>query len=100
PTPVKVSPARDGTLAGSRGSQEWEIATGQAPMREEELMLPLPADPGLALARLYYSVGGDGTDIDLANPLDQWTYRISAYASPTAHLKPTLNALSWAYGPF
>jgi hypothetical protein len=100
PVAVRVAPARDGSLAGSRSSREWEIATGQAPAPEEELVLQLPSTSGLALARIYFSLSGDGTDLDLTAPLDQWTYRVSAYTNPVAHLKPAREALSWAYGPF
>ncbi|TCL89557.1 hypothetical protein C8J38_11248 [Rhizobium sp. PP-WC-2G-219] len=100
PTAIQVQAARDGTLAGARGTQDWEIATGQAPSREEEVVLPLPPDPGQARARIYFSVSGDGADIDLSTPLDEWTYRVSRYANPTAHLKPGRDAFSWAYGPF
>lgn len=100
PVPVQIAPARDGSLAGSRSSQEWEIATGQAPEREEELVLQLPSASGVALARVYFSVSGDGSDIRLEAPLDQWSYRVSAYSNSAAHLKPARDSLSWAYGPF
>jgi hypothetical protein len=99
PVAVQVAPARDGSLAGSRSSKEWEAVTGQAPAPEEEMVFQLPRASGLALARVYFSVSGDGTDIERAAPLDQWSYRVSAYANPTAHLKPARDALSWAYGP-
>ena len=99
PIPLRIQPARDGTLAGSRASQDWEIQTGVPPAREEELEAPLPREPGLRSARVYFSASGDGSDINLGKPLDVWSYRVASYPNPTAHLKPVDPALRWEFGP-
>ena len=100
PECVKVQVAQDGTLAGSRTTREWEDITSQPHAAEQELVLELPREEGLATVHVYFSVAGDGTDIDRAVPLDQWTYRVSAYANPTKHLKPEKEMLNWTFGPF
>ncbi len=99
PIGVNVQPARDGTIAGNRASQDWELVTGAAPAREEEMEVMLPRSGGSATARVYFSVAGDGSDIDLKIPLDTWSYRISEYPNPTAHLRPAVDAITWQFGP-
>ncbi len=99
PLEVQIRPARDRTLEGSQSSQEWKILTGTTPSPEEELELSLPRAPGFATARIYFSVTGDGSDIDPDKPLDQWSYRVSNYPNSTAHVKPIHTSLTWAFGP-
>ncbi len=95
-----VVACREGTLAGSKGSQDWQIATGYAPPVEEEFTFPVPTDLGTNMLKVYFSEVGDGSDINRAQPLDEWTYRVSAYQNSTEHLNPRQAGLSLAFGPF
>jgi hypothetical protein len=96
-----VGPCRQGTLAGSRASQDWQTVTGGASPVEEEFTFAVPTDPGVNTLRVFFSSKGDGTDIkpDSDVPLDEWTYRVSRYATSVEHLRPGSDALAYAYGP-
>ena len=98
--PAAVVACREGTLAGSKGSQDWCIATGQAPPLEEEFTFQAPTDPGVNTLKVYFSEVGDGSDINRAQPLDEWSYRVSRYRNSIEHLNPSEGHPSRAFGPF
>ena len=67
---------------------------------EEEFTFQAPTDPGVNTLKVYFSEVGDGSDINRAQPLDEWSYRVSRYRNSIEHLNPSEGHPSRAFGPF
>ena len=70
------------------------------PPLEEEFTFQAPTDPGVNTLKVYFSEVGDGSDINRAQPLDEWSYRVSRYRNSIEHLNPSEGHPSRAFGPF
>ncbi|APV39842.1 hypothetical protein PFAS1_10970 [Pseudomonas frederiksbergensis] len=95
---VPVTPCQQGTPAGSKSSGEWRVETGQANpvVVERELSFPFSQNAGFHQITVRRTAS-DGSGI--GDVVDQWTYRVSGYRSPSAHLWTT-STLTRAIGPF
>ncbi|EJN23812.1 hypothetical protein PMI36_02569 [Pseudomonas sp. GM79] len=93
---VHVDSCKQGTPAGSKTSGEWRVETGQPSVFEDELTLQIRPDQlkGIHDIKIKRSQDADANDV-----VDQWTYRVSGYRSPSAHLS-TASSLVRAIGPF
>ncbi len=96
-TPVKVpvTACTDGSVAGSRLSQEWQSIVSGVPRPEEELLFDVTVAPGLHVLEVRREKP-DGT----REIIDEWPYRVSHYSSPVDHLRPQVPTVSRLFGPF
>ncbi len=97
PAEVRVTQCEDGSLAGGKLGAAWPSLTGAALILEEELQFDLPNASGEYDMEIYRSNTNDGNNLF---KVDAWSYRVSSFASPSAHLKPDTNVLTCAIGPF
>lgn len=95
---VDILPCSTNTPSGSVASRDWNITTGMATLVEEEFYFELPKDPGIFKIRVFHTQPKDVDD--LQGIIDDWTYRVSNYSNPVAHLCPQSDGLKYAYGPF
>jgi hypothetical protein len=93
---VPVNDCRQGTLAGTRASQQWRTETGQPPSVEGEISFDVHEPAGLHRLTVR-RIGTDG--VTPGDVVDEWTYRVSSYKSAAAHLGIS-SVLGCAVGPF
>jgi|GEM_PF-3692519 len=94
---VKVIQCLQGTPVGIEPSAEWRVETGQALAIEEEMCFPinttaLRGEHEIAIKR--YEIDGSEGDT-----IDRWSFRISKYNSPAAHLSAA-SRLRYEIGPY
>ncbi len=96
PVEVKVTPCTDGTIAGSRLSQEWQTTFNGPQLLEEEFSYEIPTEAGVHEMTVWALRDKSGEP----EAVDEWSYRVSRFDLPRQHLWPRHEMLVRAYGPY